>query len=102
MKLLRFGPAMLLALAIAGCSPDTPSEQTTGTTGSTRAGLKELKTIDIKEGKGPAAGDGDLLIVHYTGKFKSGEVFETNTTAGKQPYSLFIGAHAVIPGWEKG
>jgi len=42
--------------------------------------------------------DGDFVKVHYTGKFRDGEVFDSSI--GCQPIEVQIGAHQVIAGFE--
>jgi len=41
---------------------------------------------------------GKYVKVHYTGKFESGEVFDSSR--GCQPLEIKVGAHQVIPGFE--
>lgn len=54
-------------------------------------------------GDGPAVDSGKQISVIYTGKlFPSGKVFETNTTAGKEPIKFVIGKRQIIPGWDDG
>lgn len=47
------------------------------------------------------AQNGDLVFVHYTGKFIDGKVFDTSITRGA-PIPFTLGTGAVISGWEKG
>lgn len=46
-----------------------------------------------------AAKDGDLVFVHYTGKFDSGEVFDSSSDG--DPLSFIIGEGNIIEGFEK-
>lgn len=41
----------------------------------------------------------DTVVVHYTGKLKSGEVFDSSE--GKSPLEFTMGAGQLIPGFEK-
>jgi len=41
----------------------------------------------------------DFIIIHYTGKFDDGEVFDSST--GRDPLEFQVGAGMVIPGLEK-
>ena len=43
-------------------------------------------------------GDGNYVKVHYTGKYESGEVFDSSQ--GCQPLEVHVGASDVIPGFE--
>ncbi|MEA2553759.1 MAG: peptidylprolyl isomerase [Fimbriimonadaceae bacterium] len=57
---------------------------------------------DLKKGKGHAAQAGDTLTVHYTGKLKNGTVFDTSKKKGRTPFTLTLGRHQVIKGWDQG
>jgi len=60
----------------------------------------QVVTQDEVVGTGPAAKPGDTLAVHYTGKLQDGTVFDSSL--GRDPYMLVLGAGQVIPGWEQG
>jgi len=47
------------------------------------------------------AKDGDMVRVHYTGRFGDGEVFDSSHDHG-QPLEFTIGQRQVIPGFERG
>lgn len=59
--------------------------------------------IVIKEqGTGPKADSGKIAQVLYRGYlFPSMEEFETNMTAGKEPYPVKVGTRGVIEGWDE-
>lgn len=44
--------------------------------------------------------DGDTIKVHYTGSLDNGTVFDSSE--GRDPLEFTVGAHRVIPGFEKG
>ncbi len=46
------------------------------------------------------AKDGDAVKVHYTGKLSDGTVFDSSE--GREPLAVELGAGQVIPGFEKG
>jgi peptidylprolyl isomerase len=46
-----------------------------------------------------AAGTGDLVRVHYTGKLDDGSVFDSS--AGRDPLQFRLGGGEVIPGFEQ-
>jgi FKBP-type peptidyl-prolyl cis-trans isomerase FkpA len=60
--------------------------------------------VEIKDpGNGPQVDSGKFCSIRYTGKsFPSMKVFESNMEAGKPPFDVVIGTHAVIPGWDEG
>jgi FKBP-type peptidyl-prolyl cis-trans isomerase len=60
--------------------------------------------IEIKEpGNGAQIDSGKYASIRYTGKvFPSMKVFESNMEAGKEPFNVQVGTHAVIPGWDEG
>ena len=51
-------------------------------------------------GKGPTPKDGDTVLVHYTGTFTSGKVFDSSV--GKSPFQFILGRGQVIKGWDEG
>jgi len=74
-----------------------------------------LKYHIEKEGQGAKPNVGDTAVVHYTGSFLGGKVFDTSIKdvakkAGvynqmREPYDpmkLPVGVGAVIPGWDEG
>jgi peptidylprolyl isomerase len=60
-----------------------------------------LKYVDLKEGTGPAAKKGDVVVVHYTGWLKDGKKFDSSRDRDK-PFDFTLGAGAVIKGWDEG
>jgi FKBP-type peptidyl-prolyl cis-trans isomerase FkpA len=60
--------------------------------------------VEVKDpGNGPAVDSGKYCSIRYTGKsFPSMKVFDGNMEAGKPPFDVVIGTHAVIPGWDEG
>lgn len=73
---------------------------------TTTMDFKKLESKDLVKGKGRQAKNGDTLTVLYIGKFKDGKVFDANMDEKYkpkgEPFSLTLGQHQVIPGWEKG
>lgn len=59
-----------------------------------------LYYIQTKAGTGKKAEMGKLVTVHYTGKLLDGTVFDSSI--GKDPITIQLGAGQVIPGWEEG
>ena len=59
-----------------------------------------LKYVDLLLGKGPTPKDGDTVLVHYTGRFTNGKIFDTSR--GKQPFQFVLGRGRVIKGWDEG
>lgn len=65
-------------------------------------GNEKVKIEDIKVGTGPAAANGDLILVTYTGKLTDGKMFDSNDKPEGDPFSLILGNGMVIKGWEDG
>ena len=59
-----------------------------------------LKYVDLVVGKAPMPKDGDTVLVHYTGTFTNGKVFDSSV--GKQPFHFTLGRGQVIKGWDEG
>jgi FKBP-type peptidyl-prolyl cis-trans isomerase len=53
----------------------------------------------IKEGTGAVVKSGDRIMVHYTGTFDDGRVFDTSK--GKDTFKIQIGTAQVIRGWDE-
>ena len=42
------------------------------------------------------------VVVHYTGRFEDGTVFDTSLTEGREPLNIVLGQGTLINGFEKG
>lgn len=60
-----------------------------------------VKVEITKEGTGEGAKNGQTVVVHYTGMFTDGKVFDSSIPRG-QPFPVKLGAGMVIAGWDKG
>lgn len=60
--------------------------------------------VEVKNpGNGAQVDSGKYIKVLYTGKvFPSMKVFESNMEGDKPPFSVQVGTHAVIAGWDEG
>lgn len=119
--------AVVAVLIIAGAliylafpsATEAPAELITGTTESVDVGgviqpetpinpndttvqnsQTELNIEVLKEGEGAGIQNGQTASVHYTGRLTDGTVFDSSI--GRAPLSLVLGAGRVIPGWELG
>lgn len=63
--------------------------------------MQKINIETLKEGEGDFSKIGDTLVVHYTGTFENGEVFDSSLERG-EPFEFVLGAHSVIEGWERG
>lgn len=62
-----------------------------------------LQWGDFKAGTGPEVKAGDKINVQYTGWLKAtGVMFDSSRQPGRTPFSLTLGQHTVISGWEEG
>lgn len=62
--------------------------------------MKKVKITPRKPNTTGIAGDGDVVLVHYTGTLDSGETFDSSE--GREPIEFVLGEHAVIRGFEEG
>jgi FKBP-type peptidyl-prolyl cis-trans isomerase FkpA len=60
-----------------------------------------LKYVELKEGSGDEAKEGQTVEVHYTGWLKDGTKFDSSKDRNK-PFSFPLGAGKVIKGWDEG
>ncbi len=67
------------------------------TTSPTQSGLI---IIPLQQGKGKAAKQNDSLIVHYTGMFLDGTIFDSSVRRN-EPFGFVLGKNQVIPAWEE-
>ena len=88
---------LILFVVVAGCdsNPTAPSDGVPFT------------VIDLAEGTGATATNGQLLTVDFTGWLyaagaldNKGTVFDT--TVGREPFTFPLGAGQVIRGWDQG
>ena len=56
---------------------------------------------DLDVGTGPEAASGSTVVVHYTGSFPDGTVFDSSRERG-DPFTLQLDRGMVIPGWDEG
>jgi len=117
-RLLIFMLCAALALAIAGCGSDSSTESSGETSGSPSSEVstnlkvkpevtvpdgeppQELEVIEVVEGDGAKAKEGDEVTVQYVGVgYDSEEEFDSSWSRGEP--STF-GLNEVIPGWNQG
>lgn len=60
-----------------------------------------LYYVETEEGTGTAPEDGNTVVVHYTGKFLDGKVFDSSVQRN-QPFEFQLGVGQVIKGWDEG
>jgi FKBP-type peptidyl-prolyl cis-trans isomerase len=63
-------------------------------------GPDKLEIVDEVVGTGPEAKKDDRIKVHYTGTLMNGKMFDSSR--GKDPFPVTIGAGMVIKGWDQG
>jgi FKBP-type peptidyl-prolyl cis-trans isomerase len=91
-------------LVVSGCSkkvdepPTADFKPAEGT--PLPPGPDKLEIVDEMEGTGPEVKKGDHIKVHYTGTLMNGKMFDSSR--GKDPFSVTVGAGQVIKGWDQG
>jgi peptidylprolyl isomerase len=64
--------------------------------------VDSLQTTDLEPGSGPAAKNGDCLVMKYQGNLASdGTIFDENYSK-TQALQFTLGSGQVIPGWDQG
>ena len=67
-------------------------------------GVDSIEGLDItvlQEGSGDKIQNGNIAVVHYTGSFEDGTVFDSSVSRGV-PFKFLLGAGQVIRGWDLG
>jgi peptidylprolyl isomerase len=111
--LLAFGAVQLLAAqgTAQQSTPKSTTPKSATATASQRATAtvtkaepvttpSGLKYVDLVVGTGPSPKMGDTVVVHYTGRFTNGKIFDSSV--GKQPFQFVLGRGQVIKGWDEG
>jgi peptidylprolyl isomerase len=124
--MVRYFVATAAVLALAACaatpagdttaSTSTPSTQTAPAASAATSGaaadtfvmpsratrtLSGLRYVIDRPGTGPAAVQGQMVRVHYTGWMTNGTKFDSSRDRGT-PYEFPLGAGRVIKGWDEG
>lgn len=81
-------------------APVNPAPVNPAVAGAVRT-ASGLQYIDQAAGNGPRPQAGQTVIVHYTGYFDDGRVFDSSVQRG-QPFEFKLGTGAVIKGWDEG
>jgi FKBP-type peptidyl-prolyl cis-trans isomerase len=108
MTIAAFTSVGLFAI-VAGAQPSPTTKPSSGATTkpSTPAAAEGKKTttesgltiIEVAPGD-PAAKDGDIVWVNYTGTLKDGTEFDSSK--GRDPIRFMLGKGEVIKGWDEG
>lgn len=61
----------------------------------------ELQIEEVEEGTGAQPVEGQIVLVHYTGRLADGTTFDSSYDRG-EPLEFVFGVGQVIPGWDMG
>lgn len=89
---------VVIALAAAAITYLVARRNSGGDEVTTASGLKY---VDVAQGTGATAQNGQMLTVHYTGTLQNGTKFDSSVDRGK-PYQFRLGSGSVIKGWDEG
>ena len=102
----KLAGVVLVSLVFAACGGgENPSgaggeSQDDGCDHETVTSESGLEYKEIECGDGETAEAGDTVFVHYTGKLADGTKFDSSE--GRDPLKVTLGAGGVIPGFDEG
>jgi hypothetical protein len=92
---------VLALLAGCTCTPQHDSKAPQESKGDAKAEKEPLTIEELNIGTGPEAVVGDLVKVHYEGRFPDGQVFNRSYDRN-EPFVFILGRNQVIKGWDLG